>query len=323
MIKKHLALSSDFHYWSDEDHNILLGKWCLKNKNIKHLYKYKHSIMKDIWDDDKYDSKVSFCNTIHNVILKHLSTSLNTIHDEDLSVRSWDIIVGWWLLFHIQNCYDRYHLIKSGLEQNPTSCNILTLPANHFIPADSLEYTKFIYNDLRNFFLLSWILNEFKHRDLECRPIEAKPQDVRNFEELKTARLHRNQTISYQGQSFKYTFAGARFSPITLREILKENGHEELPYYRYAFEPNPMLREKLLSNYQPQSHFEQVCISLLRNQMPASFLENFKRNHDSTSINYPQNTGIIYTANSILTDDSFKIWATTQIERNKSILVLG
>jgi putative transferase (TIGR04331 family) len=323
MIKKHLALSSDFHYWSDEDHNILLGKWCLKNKNIKHLYKYKHSIMKDIWDDDKYDSKVSFCNTIHNVILKHLSTSLNTIHDEDLSVRSWDIIVGWWLLFHIQNCYDRYHLIKSGLEQNPTSCNILTLPANHFIPADSLEYTKFIYNDLRNFFLLSWILNEFKHRDLECRSIEAKPQDVRNFEELKTARLHRNQTISYQGQSFKYTFAGARFSPITLRKILNENGHEELPYYRYGFELNLKLREELLSKYQPQSHFEQVCISLLRNQMPASFLENFGRNIEATSINYPKNTGIIYTANSILTDDAFKIWTTKQIEKNKSILALG
>lgn len=323
MLEKHLALSSDYYYWNEIEHNILLGKWCFKNKNKSHLYKYKHSIIKDIWDDDKYDSKVAFCNTLHNVILNHLSTSLNTIHDEDLNIRSWDIIVGWWLLFHIQICYDRYHLIKSALEQNPTSCNVLALPANFFIPADSLEYTKFIYNDLRNFFLLSWILNEFKHRDLECRPIEAKPQDVRNFEELKTAKLHRNQTISYQGQSFKYTFAGARFSPITLREILKENGHEELPYYRYGFEPNPKLREKLLSNYQPQSHFEQVCISLLRNQMPASFLENFKKNHESTSINYPQNTGIIYTANSILTDDSFKIWATTQIERNKSILVLG
>ena len=60
MLEKHLALSSDFYYWSDEDHNILLGKWCLKNKNTKHLYKYKHSIIRDIWDDDNYDSKVSF-----------------------------------------------------------------------------------------------------------------------------------------------------------------------------------------------------------------------------------------------------------------------
>ena len=323
MLEKHLALSSDYYYWSDEDHNILLGKWCLKNKNTEHLYKYKHSIIRDIWDDDKYDSKVSFCNTLHNVFLKHLRKSLNTIHDEDLSIRSWDIIVGWWLLFHIQTCYDRYHLIKSALEQNPSSCNILTLPADYFIPADSLEYTKFIYNDLRNFFLMSWILNEFNYGDLESRPIEAKPQDIRKFTELKTARLHQNQTVSYQGQSFKYTFSRSRFSPIILREILKENGHEELLDYRYGFEPNLKIREQLLSNYQPQNHFEQVCISLLRNQIPASFLENFKRNLESTNFNYPKNTGIIYTANSILTDDSFKIWATTQIERNKSILVLG
>ena len=100
-------------------------------------------------------------------------------------------------------------------------------------------------------------------------------------------------------------------------------GMKSYQTYRYGFEPNLKIREQLLSNYQPQNHFEQVCISLLRNQIPASFLENFKRNLESTNFNYPKNTGIIYTANSILTDDSFKIWATTQIERNKSILVLG
>ena len=38
MLEKHLALSSDYYYWNEIEHNILLGKWCLKNKNKKITY---------------------------------------------------------------------------------------------------------------------------------------------------------------------------------------------------------------------------------------------------------------------------------------------
>lgn len=323
MLEKHLALSSDYYYWNKVEHNILLGKWCMKHKNKSHLYKYKHTIIRDIWDDEKYDSKVVYCRKLYNLILRPLSHTLNSIHNLDYNLRSWEIIVGWWLLFHIEISYDRYHLIKSALALNPDRCSILNLPAETFIPADSLEYTKFMYNDLRNIFILSFILTEFKNNDIEYCELNISNEDILDFEKLKSAKYHKNPTTSYQGLSFEYTFSGSRFRPSSIRNFLNEEGHEELPEYRYDFSPDSNLRGNLFIDFCPNNHFEKVCISLLKNQIPASFLETFKKIHNAVDVNYPTNKGVIYSANSFTTNDCFKIWTSSQINKNKSKLVLG
>ena len=107
------------------------------------------------WDNRiKASSDFQYIQNLKLELLEELSIILNKLHDTNLSIRAWDIIIGYWLNLFITVTYDRWSILqnKKSSEIIKTHKNIIDIEIDNF-PLDSLEAnSQFISEDWNEIF---------------------------------------------------------------------------------------------------------------------------------------------------------------------------
>ena len=106
-MNKNLVLSAKNPNFKDKEGILLAGEWVLEcEDNETELSQYEIFFSKGQYKPQRVINCVK-SDEIYQSIIKDLSSELNLLHSTNLSIRSWKIILGYWLKRFIELCYQK------------------------------------------------------------------------------------------------------------------------------------------------------------------------------------------------------------------------
>ena len=91
-----VCLTSLEELWDKSKKLLFIGSWCIKkNTNLKGL---TYEFITYPWNNNKkIKSDAAYIYKIYQKIIPILSNELNNIHNQKLSTRYWELLLGIWL----------------------------------------------------------------------------------------------------------------------------------------------------------------------------------------------------------------------------------
>lgn len=301
--------------FESENSNILfLNEGCRLYKTNK---KYKYEIYKKSnvlnYRIHSIEKNFFYLLKIYELLLKELSVKLNKIHNLNYSVEYWRIIIGPWLFEFIAiinhnwkkiNYINDHYLIKYVKIAKSKNKNYQFKDYNDFVyySRSEDEFNNQIYLDLLKYFekvKIKYFLSNTKNKKIK-----------KKFPDLIPKFLNFLSTFSNLFFNRKFFFHEPYFS--TILKWLLEIRIGQLPsFYRSPSFKNVLLNKKLRDQKLNYHHdkFLTILNDLIFKYIPVSYLENFNQYQKKVQIiNWPKNPKIIFSSNSFIHDDFFKIW---------------
>lgn len=325
---------------NNETTRILLGEWC----NIyKHpVYKKKNSdlILDYHWSNfNKLENDSEIIFKLYNNILIELSNDLNKIFKKNLNKKSYELIMGYWLIQFIAVVFDRYSNLLNAYkyDSNLKLINFSNLKLK-LISNNSGNSGRLFANDFWNYVLyikiskLSKLIN-FKIDSfvLDKKLLEESEEDISVNYKLKKNK-YKNYLKSIIGN---ITHFFSKSNNVFLYNALPLKYHIKL-YKKFKsfptlnwiqnsfnFHEDKKLRENILSTNQKEADdFQNILKILIKLCLPKIYLEGFNLVYEYVDqLKLPKNPKIIFTNNSHFKDDLFKFWSAKKIEKNSKLLI--
>ena len=330
-MKLFLVTTSLEDTWpNNQEHKVFLGKWCIpysKNnlKNSSDKLAHYH------WDNrEKLYSDFLYLDNIYETLLKELSVKLNYIHNKNFSENYWRIIIGPWLGYFVQILFDRWFMLSKTIkEYNITHVkliknkNFLTTPKNmqEFINLSRDDFwNENIYGELIQLIWKNKINIEYVNKNLQSFSIQNKnsiKHKIKLFYNYFSYLINRSK-INY---FFHSTYMDLK------KEFWLQLKLGQFPFFPVSpnyrdFTFNIEKRNKIKFDDVDLNSFEGIAKTLIPNHLPKIYLEGF--NKISLLINkvyWPKKPKIIFTSNSYLADDFFKIWTANKKEVNSKYVI--
>ena len=86
---------------------LYIGPWCKNNTDLFNE-NFQDTINVYSIDIDKHKKDIVFLKKIYSSMLNIIAKNLNTIHNKELSNKSWEILIGRWLSTWIKHVYLRW-----------------------------------------------------------------------------------------------------------------------------------------------------------------------------------------------------------------------
>lgn len=315
----------------DNNQDILLGAWCLKNlEDILGSFD-KYNKIPYHWDDrEKYAGDYIYLTELYEANLSQLAGSLNTMHSTNYDLSYWRIVIGPWLRYFIDALFDRYECVKQAKEIGCiTKSTIYSYDLDDICPASFDEFWSEFTTDEWNEIILSECF-----QDLEIPYTQSSENLVfRNHAKLTYFDILRASLI---GLANMYSKLLGRLqsgpiihnSYVPLKKII--NFHfrlKKLPYFfklTLDFPPsktNLSLREKLSNITIASKGFESVLARLIPSFIPKSYVEDFPKLRANALKTLPKNPTSIFTANAYQADEMFKVWAAEKVSNGVPLII--
>lgn len=281
----------------------------------KKRYSYKSSI-----------KEINFNNKIYAETLNSLYHQLNKIHNIRWKKRSWEILIGPWLIKYITVFTQRYEDFKIAKKNNnfinKKKIKLKKLNLFQFCNYNDFHFTaeKFEFNQkfLQKIFLFNFLKKE-SIKKFENKIKKDKKNQNRQIKLIFSVWWNSFiNLISFRKDIFiDNLYIGDKFFTI---KLLIKNFLIPLKYSRpnldEDFKHNSELRKKLyLKNY--KDDFSNKFNFFLAEMFPQSYLENFRIILNKSKKLYPKKIKKIISAN-IFSDNYFKFWVADQIN-NKNV----
>jgi putative transferase (TIGR04331 family) len=285
-------------------------------KLFKTNKKYKYEIYKNnkVLDYKINSLKKNFLYLlkVYEFFLRELSSILNKFHNLNYPVESWRIIIGPWLFEFI-----------SIIHHNWTKINHIN--CNYFIKY--VEVAKFKnkssyfrdYND----FVYSYTTDEFNNQICKDLLKYFKNIKIKFFFQKKKNKKTRSTHSDFVFRFLNFLslltnlffnrkfFFHEPYFHVIINWLLEIRLGQFPSFYKspeFKFLAlNKKFREKKLTYRRDKF----ICIlsDLIFKYIPVSYLENFNKYQNKAKIiNWPENPKIIFSSNSFIHDDFFKIW---------------
>lgn len=328
-----LITTADQHFWKTDEPVLFLGEWCKLFSQRSVWEKMDYEVLPYHWDDRKklYQDYL-YLDKLYEQTLFQMRELLNQIHGVDHSLRYWRIVIGPWLYYFIQILYERYQSILTAIESGKV---INTLVSKYdgmmWLPRGFPCFLKWFMNDDYNHYLYGRLI-EFTGRipfdvvDVEGGNNHKEPAKS-IIDHLAPKRIARRLIIlcgklipDRFNQIVLISSYLSRFDLIKLQLSLRQ-----IPYLFPPDVPVPevdtdlIAREKL-SFESPKSEFEALLGTMIREQIPLSYLEGYARMNERSLKAYPKNPKVIFTANAYNSNEAFKIWAAHHVDRGVKLV---
>tara|TARA_Y100000287_G_C14234109_1_gene363784 strand:+ start:3670 stop:5442 length:1773 start_codon:yes stop_codon:yes gene_type:complete len=337
-MKRRLIVSP----WAYKDNNskdIFLGRWAIpyskfeKNINLKVLQYH--------WDDRNKAYKDSiYLSNLRKLIIKEISIELNKVHKINISERSWNLIIGFWLIRFLSVSYDRWCMLEIANQNFKELSSFYNKEdKRELVPSDTKEASKQFRDDYWNYHFINNLITHFP--SIEIKQIDKnvdlykkvkKPFFIEIYNTFeKRAKIYANRLFSLLLKCLKFEKDNFLISDphLSLKSLIKlslklkgvTNYHQNFLYIKkYSYDNN--YRNWELKSKCSYSKFENVVRDLIPKFMPTIFLEGFKRHYLDQSI-YKRSTipRIIFTSNKHISDDAFKILVTRFIEKGSNLII--
>ncbi len=320
-MKKTLTLSKNFSKQNFSYPSIYLGgSRSLNSSNI--LYdEYFPNI------EDKIKGH-EFCKEIYNSLILDLSKNLNTFHNLDYPLRSWNIILGSWMRTFIHKIFENYSIIEKIFKNYEIEEIFAFSPEEYDLytfNCSSLEYA--IVNEDWNCALNSKIV-DFLNSDKKI--IFKKNSENFLFNQSKIYAPKRGvafKVLNLIGKVSNY-FKKNKYSCIykTNLSFISEKKLEiklgQLPQFlgdekEISFRPfDRSIRKKInLKKLKTKSKFEEFLRKILPMSLPNFVLESFEDiSKLSEKSDFPKNPKMIFTSEAFHYDDIFKFYTAKRTQ---------
>jgi len=324
--------------WPSSGKIVFLGEWCLLPSR-KHIWqKLDYTVLPYRWDKRELIAEdIEFLESVYETIMPGLAKSLNELHNVTYSLRYWEIILGWWLFYFSQICFDRWKALQTS-ELNFPGAQMVTLSSNSNTPNDS-DMADFVAGTLSE----KWNERLFadiarKWTKIECvENTELAP----DFEENRWPPSGNNLSLRKslaRSLSKKLTWVSrlplfygrgvdlhldylARFEKVKLMVSLGQ-----FPSFQSVQSPpfnkrNPAMRDWEIP-MEETDDFSRLLSSLVVHYIPSVYIEGFVQTKKIASqfgsVIRPK---VIMTANAFSQDDVWKFWAAENCEYGAKLVI--
>jgi putative transferase (TIGR04331 family) len=312
------------------EQNVFLGEWC-KNYDQKNYWQsLSYKIVDYHWDDrNKLKSDYQYIALLYERLLLDLSNALNLYHKTNHSNRYWRILVGPWLGYFTQILFDRWEMIeKAFLKYSITDTIILHQNKEEFIPNTMEDFLRMIVDDKWNHLIFSSILenNNYKGLKVEYKSFE---KGYENIDEVRPSLIL--NLLSNLTKCFDRIFKPKYFFYKTSLKF-KENTElqiklRQFPQFRFSkkliktkYQLANRLKLEIEKSY--NNRFESFLYDVVRLHLPKAYLEGYKDNYNFVlSSNSKFCPAAIFTSIGVTSDDFFKFWVSSQIEKGSKLVI--
>ena len=163
-MRKVLVTTALEETWPEDPQTPVLF---LVNGNVYILEKDRWSAMNAEvllyhWDDrQKLYADYLYIRDFYERALAKLGVRLNEIHNADHSPRYWRILIGPWLGYFLQVCFDRWSSVQQVLNQpEELEATVLDYPVQAIIPQNMQQFIGMLTGDEWNQYFYAKIINE-------------------------------------------------------------------------------------------------------------------------------------------------------------------
>ena len=279
------------------------------------------------WDDrKKLHQDYVYLIDLYEELLEELTKKLNELHAVQHSVRYWRIIVGPWLGYFVQIVFDRWFMVKEVIKKNQiTSVNCIQTSNKSFIPNDMEAFEKMMVEDYWNEYIYSKLLEFFKVPIKKVQKIMRKPLNQNVEKKIlvfsKSKRLlaffinRLSMSLCRKDEHFLIKTFMQPWQEILLQLKLGQTPKKWSFKQTALAEVNSSLRKWALNKSLNKNNFSEIIRLMIPQHIPICYLEGYKNNVALTkSLSWPKQPKSIFTSNSHVSNDIFKIWAAEKVE---------
>ena len=328
---KLLITTSIEETWGINDEIVFLGEWCLLFDKKNHWDNLNYKVVPYHWNDrSKLEKDYIILINLFENLLSELVIILNKLHNINLSQRAWRIILGPWLGFFIQICYDRWCMIEKAVNMyDNLNTIILDFEDNYsFVPNDMSSFINDFANDRWNHFIYSQIVSEFNIKTIKKKSTLVKKKNNTNslFFNLKfSIKYHYNifaNIINGEDAFFSYN------TYLNFRDRVKLSlNFKQIPIFPVmmkskSYNIDNASRSWVFNEKLEDTSFVNFVKKIIPQQIPRSYIEGFQDIYLNTSRTiFPKKPIAIFTTNSLYTDEYFKFYAAIKIDAGSKLLI--
>lgn len=311
---------------------IFLGEWCLLHSKKNYWEKLNFRVLPYHWDNrKKFKEDFDYLKSLYELVLVQLSLKLNDIHEVNHPVHYWRIVLGPWLNYFIQVVYDRWAMLKVAFKARDISrIKIIKRKNGELTPNDTDEFIDFIINDNWNEMIYAKIFL-FLEKPFKNIVIEniSPSKIITALDSRSSYKKKLNKLINFCSNltctNREYFFISSYLS--LKDEVLLNLKLKQVPKIWRKIEPKNYQYEASLRSWSfeisaTNDKFLNILLSLIPQQIPKIYLEGY-RNSVKTLKNshWPSNPRGIFTSNSFVSDDMFKLWAAEKVQRKVPLFI--
>lgn len=271
----------------------------------------------------------NICEKLFSNLLKDLSFELNKLHNENYSIKFWDIVLGEWLRRFVQTTYKCFYEVNYAFKYYKIK-KIYALDFKKFDPTvkDTKSGLLALSNTTWQSYLYSKILTYKNYKKIVYKKPKYfffNPADIK----VNKTKIVLNKIvisiIKYLSFKKNYAIITNTYLPY-LKEKLLEIKFCQIPLHWPVIEIDNKIINKKFRNKIKLQKKNFLLDNFLRDNLiefiPTFAIENFNKIKQELKENiYPQNPKFIFTSVSQSHDDFFKIYLAIQSEKKTPIIV--
>lgn len=266
--------------------NQCLYPW--HNKNYLNNF-FKNSFpVNDHWKSLVAQKKhIRYTFNLYRKFLNEFSQELNRIHQVKYDKRYWEILIGPWLWWVLDNSNERFSYIKYFFENNKKTffLNKYNFNNNQLFPKSTEQISDYYFSDEWNFYYSYRIINTFfPHKViLKKKNNNSVEKKIINFQKKNNAKI-----INYQSEPFyflkKITSIHLVFCHVfsfknlikyfLINKFLFFNKNKKIANLLLIDNVNLETRKSILLK-KGNNKYENFLCEFLKEQIPMSFIENY------------------------------------------------
>ena len=223
--------------------------------------------------------------------------------------------------------FDRYQSLHAAKEFEEISrVSIIKNDPRSFIIDDAKKFNICRSTDIYNHYLFSEIIQitnmfdfEFSKDDISIKHLVSRKTISRSLKNNILTRLNRCIPSFLN----RIVFISSYLNPIDLIKL--QLSMKQLPYIFTPQVETPTsnydgeIREKINLKLE-QNSFESLISTTLKQHIPSVYVEGFKEMMNKSLKLYPKNPSVIFTAGAYGTDEGFKFWAASNVEKGSKLV---
>lgn len=320
---------------------VFLGQWTLIGKDImseKGTYILPHH-----WDDrEKAFIDYVFLHKQYQRLMPLIAKELNKLHGTNYSNRSWNLMIGHWLIQFLAVTFDRWSMLQiaENLDERLIS-HTFEEDWKKFVPSNTKQATGQFYDDLWNHVFIGHLIEKWTTIQVINKSHEKVAYNINSYGSgkkysKKDQLINRIKPICKKVLSFslKNLRPGSKVYLLTKSSLSATN----LSWLRLSLqgtmEIDPVFREVDSGSYKEEmrswkiqayyddTKFVKIIKDLIPRWIPTNFIEGFDSLHqviDNTKL--PKKVDVIFTAYQHFSDDLFKLWCAQQRDQGCKLVI--
>jgi putative transferase (TIGR04331 family) len=352
-MKRLLVTTALEETWGDDVPVLFLGEWCRTYKR-KHIWSKVDALVAQPFGVEPAQKliDIDYVDQLAIKILSELSEELNKFHQVQHSERYWNIVLGHWLKRYVSIAFNRYHTVDQALKNYDIEGTISFEDSGYTLAtSDSLDLILACNDDKWNHTFYKRIMAYMGQIELRqnltsqgwgegygCDRVgsdEVFMRTMRRGKKIFSAMAFHGigatlgRLLGLIGTKFGRNtdaFFIASYLPVKV-ELKLHLALGQLPQF-WICPPTGELkndskpRANLKLNCDHFEGFEKYVRWQLAEVIPACYLEGYKNLVKTTEeLKWPKNPKFIFTSNAFDTEEIFKVWAASKVEKGIPYIV--